>query len=82
MQTQTTFKLTISKVSELLFSGEAISVTVPGSEGELTLLARHEHLITMLKAGTITVRDGEVTKQFTIEKGMLETSNGQVTILV
>ncbi len=82
MQTQNTFTLVVSKVSELLFSGEANSVTVPGSEGELTILAHHEHLITLLKAGTITVRSGEETKQFTIEKGMLETSNGQVTILV
>lgn len=82
MQKQNTFTLVVSKVSELLFSGEAHSVTVPGSEGELTILPRHEHLITLLKAGTITVRSGEETKQFTIEKGMLETSNGQVTILV
>ncbi len=77
-----TFKLTIAKVNEQLFSGDAISVNVPGTEGAMTILANHEPLITMLKKGTITVRDGSDAKTFSIEKGLLETSNGQVTILV
>lgn len=80
--TQHTFTLTISKVNELLFSGDAVSVTLPGSEGELTILAHHEPLISQLKAGTITVRTSEGTQQFAIERGLLETSNGQVTVLV
>ncbi len=82
MKQESTFELTISKVNELLFSGEAHSVTVPGSEGELTILAHHEPLITLLKVGTITVREGETSKEFSIEKGLLETSNGRVTVLV
>ncbi len=77
-----TFKLTITKVNEILFSGDAISVTLSGSEGELTVLANHEPLISLLKSGTITVRDSDGSKEFKIEKGILETSNGQVTILV
>ncbi len=77
-----TFKLTIAKVNEQLFSGDALSVNVPGTEGEMTILANHEPLITMLKKGIITVRDGENAKTFSIEKGLLETSNGQVTVLV
>ncbi len=69
-------------MNELLFTGEAISVTLPGTEGELTLLAHHEPLITLLKKGTITVRDGGDSKEFQIEKGLCETSHGQVTVLV
>lgn len=76
------FALTISKVNEQLFGGDAYSVTLPGSEGEMTILANHEPLISMLKRGIITVRDSDGTKQFPIEKGLLETSNGKVTILV
>ncbi len=82
MQAKSTFKLVISKVNELLFSGEAHSVTLPGSEGELTILAHHEPLITILKSGIITVHESSGSKQFNVEKGLLETSNGQVTILV
>lgn len=77
-----TFKLTISKVNELLFSGDVVSVTIPGTEGELTLLAGHEPLITLLKKGKITAREGGDSKEFEIEKGLCETSHGQVTLLV
>ncbi len=80
--TSPTFKLTISKVNELLFTGEAVSVTLPGTEGELTLLAQHEPFITLLKVGKIIVRTGDGEKEFQIEKGLCETSHGQVTILV
>lgn len=79
---QATFTLIIAKVNESLFNGEVNSVTVPGSEGQFTVLAHHEPLIAMLKAGTITVHIGTEMKEFTIEKGMLEVSNNKVTVLV
>ncbi len=79
---QKTFTLIISKVNQLLFSGEAISVTVPSADGVLTLLAGHEPLITTLKSGTIRVTTPLEKKEFVIEKGVLETSHGQITILV
>lgn len=82
MQTHTAFKLVVSKVSELIFSGDAHSVTLPGSEGELTILPHHEPLITKLKAGTITIRTSDGDRLITIEKGLLETSHAQVTVLI
>lgn len=66
----------------MLFSGEALSVTVPGTAGQLTILANHEPFITKLKTGTIIVRTREAQTSYVIENGLLETSNGQVTILV
>lgn len=66
----------------MLFSGEALSVTVPGTAGQLTILANHEPFITKLKTGTIIVRTREDQTSYVIENGLLETSNGQVTILV
>lgn len=82
MKDSPTFRLTISTVNELLFRGEARSVTLPGERGELTILAHHEPLITLLKKGTITVRERDAVKEFKVQKGMCETSNGQVTVLV
>lgn len=83
-----TFQLTITKIDEALFDRDAISVTVPGIEGDMTILPHHEAFISPLKAGTITARSikeegGEATQeQFSIEKGLLEVSNNQVTILI
>lgn len=75
--------MVISKVNERIFQGDAASVTLPGTEGELTVLAQHEPLITLLSRGIITVhtKDGERV-EFPIEKGVLEVSQGQVTVLI
>lgn len=82
MKQEAVFTLTITKINEQLFSGEASAVTVPGSEGVFTILAHHEPLVSLLKEGTIMVRRGEDITEFLVEKGLLETSYNQVTILV
>jgi F-type H+-transporting ATPase subunit epsilon len=83
MQTKQSFTLVISKVNERVFQGDAASVTLPGRDGELTVLAHHEPFITLLAHGTIRVetKDGE-RKTFPIEKGVLEVSQSQVTVLI
>lgn len=82
MKHESTFTLTISRVDELLFSGEAESVTLPAEKGQMTILAHHEPIITLISSGTITVRTNEEHKTFSIERGMCEVSNNQATILV
>ena len=82
MKQGNTFEVTITKVDGPLFRGAVHSVTLPAVEGEMTILASHEPFVSMLKQGTITVRNEENVKTFFIEKGLLETSSGQVTILV
>jgi F-type H+-transporting ATPase subunit epsilon len=76
-------KLTISKVDAPVFDGEVISVTVPGTEGEMTILADHEALISVLRAGTVTVRpqSGESTT-YPIERGTIEISHNHATVLI
>lgn len=78
-----TLQLTIARVDAPVFSGRVVSVTVPGSEGEMTLLADHTPLMSALRAGTITVRplEGETTT-FEVASGTLEVSQNQVTILL
>lgn len=82
MTQDSTFTLTISRVDEQLFNGDARSVTIPALRGQMTVLAHHEPIITLLKSGTITVRTSDGDQTFHIEKGMCEVSGNQVTILV
>lgn len=82
MTNDKTFTLTIAKVNEQLFDGEAYSVTLPGTEGELTVLPHHEALVSLLKMGTITVRAHEREEKIVITKGILEVSNNHVTVLI
>jgi F-type H+-transporting ATPase subunit epsilon len=83
MASQKQLKLNISRVNGSVFAGEVISVTVPGSEGEMTLLADHTPIVSALRAGTITARleNGE-SQTFEIESGTLEVSQNNVTILL
>lgn len=75
-------KLTIAKIDKILWSGEAESVSVPGTDGMMTILSHHMPLITTLEKGEIRVKtkDG-APESFSIEKGMLEVSKESVTIL-
>jgi F-type H+-transporting ATPase subunit epsilon len=77
-----TFTLTIARVDEQLFRGAAVSATLPGSEGQLTILAGHEPLISLLKEGKIVVRTPDGDKEFEIKKGVLEVSHSHATVLV
>jgi F-type H+-transporting ATPase subunit epsilon len=74
--------LTITRINEPLFDGEAISVIVPGSDGVLTVLSHHEPFISILKSGKIRVKTTAEVKEFEIENGILEVSNNQATILL
>ena len=83
MADQKHINLTISRVNGPVYSGEANWVTVPGVDGEMTLLADHEAIISPLRAGVITVqRTDETTETFDVESGTLEMSENQATILI
>ena len=77
-----TFHLTVSSVTETKFDDKAQSLHVPGVDGELEVLADHEPFITLLKAGTVTIKTEKDEEKFAIEKGVLEVANNRVVVLV
>lgn len=78
-----TLHVTIAKVGENLFDGEAVSVSLPGSDGVFEVLAGHESFVTPLKAGKAKVvkQDG-TTETFDIESGIAEVSYNQATVII
>ena len=77
------FTLSIAKLTENIFEGRVLSVTVPGEEGVLTILASHEALVTPLKEGTISYTPEEGASQsLAIERGIVEVSDNHVTVLL
>ncbi len=78
-----TFHLTVARVGQNLFDGEAMSVTVPGADGVMTILANHEAFVSPLGTGSATVVSaaGE-TFPITVEGGIVEVSKNQVTVLL
>ncbi len=76
-------KLTISKIDKVLWAGDAESVTVPSTGGELTILGHHMPLITTLKAGKISVKTGDGKPEtFEILSGFLEVGKTETVVLV
>ncbi|MEN9413385.1 MAG: hypothetical protein RLZZ342_472 [Candidatus Parcubacteria bacterium] len=78
-----TFRLVVASVGETLFDGAAASATLPGTDGEFTLLPKHEAFVTTLKKGTARIKDAHgTTKEFAIESGILECSQGRAVVLL
>merc|ERR1719222_752647 len=64
--------LTLASPDEAIMIRKAVdSVTLPGTEGTFTLTNNHSLIVSQLKAGVITVRDGAENKDYFISDGFL-----------
>lgn len=69
--------------SKIVIDESVVSVTAPSTEGEITVLPRHQKLFTLLQEGIITIRRSGKDEDFlAIGGGYLETDGKQITILV
>lgn len=77
-----TFHLIISSPDGNLFDGEAVQMSVRGTEGELAVLAGHIPFITSVKPCEcrIELADGSKKTGFT-ESGLLSVSDETTTLL-
>jgi F-type H+-transporting ATPase subunit epsilon len=76
-------KVNIVSPSGEVFSGEAISVQVPGSSGQMTILPKHAAILSSLSKGTIRVNTSESDNtDFVIETGFIENTNDSLTIII
>jgi len=78
------FHLTISKVGESLYDGEAHSLTLMCSDGEITVLAHHEPYVAPVVPCTAVVRDAKEQQHEIVlgHAGVIEISNNQVTLIL
>merc|ERR1711862_133584 len=64
--------LTMASPHEAVYVKKAVdSVTVPGAEGTFTVTNNHSLIVSQLRAGVITVRDGQEAKDYFISDGFL-----------
>lgn len=61
---------------------EADSITAPTTQGEITVLPKHENLFTLLEEGIITIRTQKEEDYVAIGGGYLETDGDNLQILV
>ena len=61
---------------KLLFSSEAISVEIPGADGDMTAMANHASLITTLRPGILRVVQEKNTNEYVVTGGFAEVGEG------
>lgn len=79
-----TTSLFVYSLSGTLFEGEVSGVTVPGEDGELTVLPTHAPIVTALKNGKILAHtsDSDGGREFFIESGFVYADQKSVVCLV
>lgn len=74
--------LKIITPKKVVYEKDVNSVTVPASDGEITILPRHANLFSLLKEGIIKVKINDDEDYFSIGAGYVETDGKEVIILV
>ena len=75
--------LEILSPEKSIFSGEILSVKVPGESGEFEILKNHAPIISNLKAGFVFITNRDMNKQKQeIRGGIIEVISNKIIILV
>lgn len=76
-------KLEILTPNGEIFNDEAVSVTLPGEEGEFGVLAHHASLTTLLEAGVIDIeKEDKSIESVLINWGVVQVDEEKVIVLV
>ena len=78
------FHLTVARIGENVFDGDAVLLTVPGTEGIFTVLSGHEPLVSELVMGEIhfEAADGKHYHIPVRDTSLIEISHNQATVLL
>ena len=76
-------KLEILTPNGEIFNGEAVSVVLPGEEGEFGVLAGHASLTTLLEAGVVDIeKEDKSVESILINWGVVQVDEEKVIVLV
>jgi F-type H+-transporting ATPase subunit epsilon len=77
-----TFDLTVSTPDGNVFAGEALCITVRGSEGDLAVMAGHTPFVTSVVAGEVEILiDNDTLKTGKTDGGLITVSGDLVTFI-
>jgi len=78
----TTIHVDVVSAEELIFSGEATFVALPGEAGELGIYPRHTPLITRIRPGSVRIHTVDGGEEFVfVAGGILEVQPDCVTVM-
>jgi len=70
----------ISTPTEVIFEGEASSVSSVNSQGNFDILPLHSNFVTLVQDEPIRVKIDSVEKQFSFKNAVIHTNNSSVRI--
>jgi F-type H+-transporting ATPase subunit epsilon len=77
-----TIQVDVVSAEELIFSGKARFVALPGEAGELGIFPRHTPLITRIRPGAVRIEKADGTEEFVfVAGGILEVQPHCITVL-
>lgn len=82
MLTEKFISVSLISPEKVLFEGGATSVTLPGSDGQFTILPGHVNIVSVLNPGFVTIKNDEKEDTFIINGGFVEASKNQVNTLI
>ncbi len=74
--------LKIISAENIVFEGEAASVTLPGEKGRFTVLPRHASLVSTLTAGTILYKDADGEHETKVAGGIVDIHDDVVSVCI
>ncbi len=78
-----TLKLEVITPSGAIYNGSALSVTLPGDEGEFGVLPHHATLTTLLKAGVVDIeKEDKTVESVVVNWGVVQVDEEKVVVLV
>lgn len=77
----TTFHFEIATPERVVYSDDVESVTLPTLEGEITVLANHVPLVSVLKPGELVIRKGSDARPYAVGGGFVEVNAASMTVL-
>jgi F-type H+-transporting ATPase subunit epsilon len=76
------FRLSVVTTEKIIYEEDVVSIIAPGSVGYLGIMTSHAPIITSLRPGKLTVKDGSGNEiNFAVSGGFLENSNNVCTVL-
>ena len=75
-----TIKLEIATPEAIVYSDDVDMVTLPGVEGEMSILPQHVRLMTKLVPGEMIVRKNGHDDFFAVGEGLVEVTNNRISI--
>lgn len=75
------FRLSVVTPEKVIYEEDVTSIIAPGGLGYLGIMSNHAPIITSLKPGKLTVKDGGIEIQLALSGGFLENSANKCTIL-